>query len=238
MSNALKARTTNKLDPRELPNYRLSEAAHYLRIPMSTLRWWLFGQEYVTSTGTKRAKPIIVAPQTHPPMLSFVNIVEAHVLEALRHQYKVRLPQVRSAVEFVSKRLGIRHPLADERFETNGVDLFVRRFGELINASRDGQLAIEAVLRRHLQRIDHEPVGLAVRLYPFTRNDHDEAPRSVVIDPSVAFGRPTIAGTGIATASIAERYKAGDSIADLAADYDRSAEEIEEALRCELSDAA
>ena len=43
-----------------------------------------------------------------------------------------------------------------------------------------------------------------------------------------------IAGTGLATEVIAERYKAGESIEELARDYERKAEEIEEAVRCEL----
>jgi uncharacterized protein (DUF433 family) len=56
----------------------------------------------------------------------------------------------------------------------------------------------------------------------------------VVVDPRVSFGCPVLAGTGIATDVIAKRYKAGDSIAELADDYDRSQSEIEEAIRCEL----
>ena len=56
----------------------------------------------------------------------------------------------------------------------------------------------------------------------------------VVIDPDISFGRPVIAGTGITTSIIAERYKAGESIADLGHDYGRPRNEIEEAIRCEL----
>jgi uncharacterized protein (DUF433 family) len=51
----------------------------------------------------------------------------------------------------------------------------------------------------------------------------------------VSFGRPVLAGTGIPTAVIAERYKAGESMDDLADDYGRRRLEIEEAIRCELS---
>ncbi len=43
-----------------------------------------------------------------------------------------------------------------------------------------------------------------------------------------------LAGTGIATSTVAERYKAGESIAALVDDYGRPPEEIEEAVRCEL----
>ncbi len=35
--------------------------------------------------------------------------------------------------------------------------------------------------------------------------------------------------------TVAERFDAGESIEDLAADYDRPREEIEEAIRCELT---
>ena len=47
-----------------------------------------------------------------------------------------------------------------------------------------------------------------------------------------------IAGTGLATEIIAERYKAGESVDQLAADYEREEKEIEEAIRCELRLAA
>jgi uncharacterized protein (DUF433 family) len=46
----------------------------------------------------------------------------------------------------------------------------------------------------------------------------------------VAFGRPVIASRGIGTGAIAERIDAGESAADLAADYDLTEREIEEAV--------
>ena len=60
----------------------------------------------------------------------------------------------------------------------------------------------------------------------------------VVIDPRLSGGRPVLAGTGLATELIAERYKAGESVEDLAKDYEREESEIEEAVRCELGRAA
>lgn len=62
-----------------------------------------------------------------------------------------------------------------------------------------------------------------------------DEPRSIVIDPRVAFGRPVLAGTGIPTALVAERYKAGETMEDLAKDYERDRVDIEEAVRCELN---
>ena len=44
--------------------------------------------------------------------------------------------------------------------------------------------------------------------------------------------------TGLATEVIAERYKAGETVAQLAQDYEREEAEIEELVRCELNVAA
>jgi uncharacterized protein (DUF433 family) len=53
--------------------------------------------------------------------------------------------------------------------------------------------------------------------------------------PSSVVRWPALTGTGIPTLVIADRYKAGESIADLARDYDRPEDQIEEAIRCELA---
>ena len=58
---------------------------------------------------------------------------------------------------------------------------------------------------------------------------------AIVIDPRIAFGRLTIAGTGIPTSILKERYSAGDSIDELAADYDCDRQSIEEVIRSELN---
>jgi uncharacterized protein (DUF433 family) len=59
-----------------------------------------------------------------------------------------------------------------------------------------------------------------------------------VIDPFISFGRPIVASTDIVTAIIAERYKAGESMDDLAEDYGCERSEVEKAVRCELELAA
>lgn len=167
--------------------------------------------------------------------MSFVNLVEVHVLDAIRHQYRVSLPAVRKAVAYLARHFDSRHPLADESFEASGADLFVEKYGRLMSASRERQLAMRGLLRAHLRRIERDATGLPIRLYPFTRRGHTGEPRIVVIDPARFFGRPMLATTGVATSAIAERYKAGESIDALAADYDCRREDIEEAVRCELS---
>jgi uncharacterized protein (DUF433 family) len=175
-------------------------------------------------------------------MLSFVNLVELHVLDSIRRQHQVELPSVRKAVVFLRGAFKTEHPLADVQMETNGKDLFVERLGTLVNASREGQLAMREVLEKFLRRIDRDPSGLAIRLFPFTRSTRlpdeavsIEAPRIVAIEPTIAFGRPVIVGSRIPTVEVAERFKAGDSFEFLAKEFGRELGEIQEAIRCELA---
>lgn len=231
---------TKPRDPRELPAYRVPEAAHYLRIPVTTLRAWVSGQQYVTAAGRSRHfAPVIALPPGTPPRLSFLNLVEAHVLDAIRREHEIPLQKVRPALAYLRQLVpSSAHPLADQRFETDGVDLFIQHVGELLVITREGQLAMRQVLDGYLRRVERDAEGAVARLYPFTRKRDLQEPRAIVIDPGVAFGRPVIVGSGVPTAVVAERYKAGESVADLADDYGRTRLEIEEAIRCELALAA
>ena len=156
------------------------------------------------------------------------------MLDALRRQHSVSLPRVRQALEYLREALRAKHPLTDPSLQTDGLDLFVERYGTLINATQAGQTAMREMLRAHLQRIERNPAGAPVRLYPFTRKHDLEEPRVVMMDPQIQYGRPVLVDSGIPTAIIAERYKAGESIRELAADYGREPQDIEEAIRCEL----
>ncbi len=168
------------------------------------------------------------------PLLSYMNLVEAFVLSGLRREHRIKLDKIRIAIGALKREFNSKHPLAEHQFETNGVDLFVQKYGQLINVGRDGQLAMRSVLENYLMRVEHDPSGRAARLYPFIRLSDTEQPRNVVINPYVSFGKPVIAGTGLPTRVVAERFKAGDSIHQIAANYGRKGEEIDDAIRYEL----
>jgi uncharacterized protein (DUF433 family) len=224
-------------DPGEMPAYAVQEVAQYLNMPVATLRSWVLGRSYPTKKGKRRFEPLLSLPKD-TSQLSFINLVEAHILDAIRRQHKVPLHKIRRALEYLRHKFPSKHPLADQEFETNGLDLFIQKYGQLINISQAGQLAIRALMEAHLRRIERDSSGVVVRLYPFVRTRHADEPKVIVIDPRVSFGKPVLVGTGIPTSVIAERYKTGESIEELAQDYGRNRLEIEEAIRCELPQAA
>jgi uncharacterized protein (DUF433 family) len=224
----------NHESPEEQSAYSITEASRYLSIPTATLRSWVVGRKYPTDSGIKFFSPLILLPDDARAGLSFVNLVEAHVLDAIRRHHQVPLSKIREAIHYLQKHFSSKHPLAEQRFQTDGIDLFIDKFGKLINVTQSGQIALRELLKAHLHRVEHNANGAAVRLYPFTRKRDLSEPKVIVIDPHISYGRPVLVGTGIPTAIVAERYKAGESIDELAEDYGRSRNEIEEAIRCEL----
>jgi uncharacterized protein (DUF433 family) len=212
-------------DPRDAPAYSVSEAAHYLCMPEATLRSWV--------RGTGKFQRVILLPRRDSNLLSFFNLAEAHVLRALRVRHKVPLPMIRRAVRFVERKFGWERPLIQQQFKTDGAAMFIEHLGELLDASAEGQKLMREVMDAHLQRLEWEN-NVVARLYPFTHENGFASPRSVLIDPRFSFGRPVLRKSHVATAVIAERYKAGDAIDDLAQDYGCPRLEIEEAVRCEL----
>lgn len=229
----------------DVPLYSVFEAARYLQIPQNTLRTWVAGREYRLRSGrSRRSEPIIELAEAGDSRLSFNNLTEAHVLDALRRQYRVELPQIRRAVVYLREQFHTRQPLVHHQMLTDGKHLFVEAAGveEMINASRHGQLAMRDLIGLHLQRVEWDKDGFIARLYPFTRSrrvleDGALQPRVVTMDPRVEFGRPVLKTSAIPTAVIADRYKAGESVADLADDYGEDPLNIEEAIRCEFQPA-
>ena len=129
-------------DPRELPAYTISEAAHYLAVPAATLRYW--------SVGRGDYKPLIEVPERAPTLLSFLNLTELHVLAAIRREHEVKMPSIRRAIQYLAaharQAMDKRHPLISRGLETDGLDLFAEQYGQLINISRAGQTAMREII--------------------------------------------------------------------------------------------
>jgi len=206
---------------------------------------WVSGRSYPLRSGVSgRSEPVIELADPANSPLSFNNLTEAHVLDALRRQYLVELTQIRRAVNYLREHFRSPHPLVHHEMLTDGNHLFVEAAGlkDVINASRHGQLAMRDLIALHLQRVEWDKDGFVARLYPFTRSrrssaDEGSQPCVVTMDPRVEFGRPILKRSAVPTAVIADRYKAGESIADLADDYGEDPLNIEEAVRCELQPA-
>jgi uncharacterized protein (DUF433 family) len=219
-------------DLREMPAYGIAEAAGYLRLPLSTLRAWMLGQRYQAGDAQKFFKPVIEIADRKGRLLSFINLVEAFVLAGIRREHEIPLPKVRRAMDYLRRTFDTRRPLAEERFQTDGVDLFVEKYGALIGATQEGQLQMREIIRGRLKYVHRDPQGVPEKIVLFPARSRS-AKGDVVIDPRLSFGRPVLDGLGVRTAILYERFMAGEDVPDLARDYDAPPEAIENAIRCE-----
>ena len=211
----------------EMANYSPMEAVRYFHIPPSTLSYW-----------TEEPNQLVAMPSQEPPLLSFKNLVELYVLEGLRKIHGVHTSRIRSAVNFLLGSEKSRHPLADYDIRTEGKNVVFYKKGKPLNASLWGQYEMEEIIGGYLRRIDRDPHGVALRIFPYTKREQltnkEQPPETVEINPAVCFGLPVLKDSRLTTGFLASRFRGGDSVTSIAHSYGRSVAEIEEAIEWEL----
>ncbi len=224
------AREATATDLRDSPAYTLAEAARYLKLAPATLRSWVLGRDYPTADGGGHFRPLIRPASPQPPLLSFWNLIEAHVLRSLRTDHGVSVQAMRQSLAYAERQLHIKRLLLRKELRTNAGQVFLDSYGQLINLSASGQLAMRRLFEEHLKRVEWDEDMFPIRLYPFISADTLTADRLIAIDPQISFGRPVLLRIGITTAAIADRIDAGEPVNDLAADYDLTPAEIVQAV--------
>ena len=157
-----------------MPAYTKAEASRYLGIPHRTLHDWVSGR----SDPSGRPRPLVSITEPSEHLLSFENMLELHVLAALRHVHGVRMRVIRNALDYLQIRFGVARPLIDEQMHTDGKTILVHRLGQLIDAGQHGQTSMLELLDVHLDRIERNPSGIATRLFLFTRKSPQDRARS------------------------------------------------------------
>jgi uncharacterized protein (DUF433 family) len=217
-------------DLRETPLYSLAEVAHHVHVPRATLRSWVQGRDYVAAGGLRHSPRVLVRPDPEDERFSFNNLIEAHVLRALRTRHGVPMNMVRGALAYAEAEHGIERLLIHDELEAAPGEIFLREYGRLLSLNHSGQFAIERVLRGFLRRVVRDAKGLPVRLYPFVAPGVYDDRKVIAIDPRLAYGRPSIESRGISTAILAERRDAGETIDELAESYGLDQADVEEAI--------
>lgn len=243
----------NREDVRfSVPLYTLSEAARYVRVPVSTYTAWARGYDRNLpdrhgGRRTVHGEPVITAVKTSQrgrPVVPFVGLAESMVLAAFR-QAGVSLQHIRQAIPALERQVGVEHALASERLYTDGAvilydfattgDVEATAAEELTGLTRvvDGQRVFAEVVRDYLRRITYGPDGYASELVlPYGSRD------ILRVVPARAAGRPLFVNGGAPLDQVVARWRAGDRMVDLAADFEVPPEDLEDALRVAVGTAA
>jgi uncharacterized protein (DUF433 family) len=226
----LKSKPTRRSgeDLRDFPTYTVPEAAVFLGIPVRTMREWFSGSQALLSPSGRVADL---------PLLSFKDMVEAYALFLLRSEHRFSMQEIRRVMGVLPKFTKARHPLISENLKIFRDNLMLdrpargRNARQVINLSRDGQLAIPDIVDVFSNRVLRNSAGNAVAIFPWRLWFQDSQSKPVQISPDVMSGRLVVTGTRIPVSILQARHRNGESIEAMALDYELSVESIDKALR-------
>lgn len=212
--------------------YTVAEAARLAPTSSQTVWRWLRGSGDGQQDGAAHNSRPPSPAGGKVPAVSFLELVEIVIVAGFRRDAGGRrvptLARIQRAHGYLSEKLGIQYPFAsldllqrggrvlhDFEQEDPGPGAFTVDVGN--------RHAFAGTVEDELRNIDYED-GVACRWFPLGR----EAP--IVIDPFIAAGFPTVAGTGVTVRTIQQRHKAGESAEFIAGDYEIDTKAVEQAL--------
>lgn len=211
--------------------YSEAEAARLLRVPRSTLHYWLEG-------GTRRGReyrPVLRESAKGTPVVTWAEFIEAGLLRQYRRIHNVPMAELRDFIDALRDEFGIPYPLADRKpYIGQGRQLVVEAQEKaglstdffLIAQARQ-QLVLTPASQSFVDRVTWED-EVATSWRP-----HDEPGSPVRVEPLSRFGRPNIAG--ISTEVLWEHDEAGESVAEISDAFEVSEKEVRWALSFENS---
>lgn len=221
------------------PLYTILEAASYLRVPASTFGTWVRGYERVGGRRRTKSPPIVtlIPSNRREAQIPFVGLAEAMVAAAFRRS-GVSMQHIRRALPIISKEIGLPHALASRALYSDGGEILYdyavhQHIGELqgLTVVVSGQRVFAPVIKGYLRKISYARDGWANRLrLPFSDR--------IIVDPQRAFGQPMFEKGAVRLEDVLDRFKAGDSLRELAHDFGVPLQDVEEVIRGSLSAAA
>jgi uncharacterized protein (DUF433 family) len=215
--------------------YSEAEAARLLRVPSSTLNYWLEG-------GTRRDKMYQPIIREHPrgghPPVTWAEFVECTWLRQYRRINGVSMSELRAFITSLRERFDVPYPLAHFKpFANQGQLVVVRETQTEVGldpelclvAEVSGQLVLTAPADAYVHRIEwdeHQDIPVAWR-------PHDDRDSPVRINPEIRFGRPSV--RGISTDVLWEQAEDGSTAQEIADDYGLTVGDVRWALSYETA---
>lgn len=204
--------------PYDQPLYYSAEVARFAKIHVSRVHRWLQGYSYEYESERVRQPPVVSGRRSRGigwNYASFYNLIELlFVKQFLDHG--LSLQKIRKALDEAKGLLGTSH-FANERFFTDGRNICLELRGRsdaILELLSDGQWVIGDIIKALAHQIVFDEITKsALRWFPLKDNE------TVVIDPCISFGRPSIFKKGISTSTIYDLYMAEGKKAEVVSDW-------------------
>jgi uncharacterized protein (DUF433 family) len=195
------------LESLDAPAYSIAEASRLVGVPSWSIKRYLRGYEYKYTVHEKsyegQQPPVINQSVINTTFASFLDLIDLlFVKEFLKRGFS--LQYLRKALAEAKELLGTPH-FARSKFYTSGREIILKlpKDGNLIALMTHGQFAIPEIIKKLSYKLDFENItefGLARRWFPKGKSG------LIVIDPQIAFGRPTLVGYNVPTSNIYDLY--------------------------------
>lgn len=215
-------------------SYTASEAARLLKTPARNLNRWLRGYTFRRAGQDHHMPPLWTSQHAHVEEhleIGFRDLIELRFVKAFIDA-GVGLLAIRNCLEYARECVHDAHPFSTRRFQTDGRTIFlesIERSGEpkLLDLKKR-QYAFKQVIERTFKDLDIEDDTVA-RWRPF------RGKKSIVIDPSRAFGQPIASQFGVPTVALAEAVEAEGSVENVARIFEVPASVVRDAVNFEAS---
>lgn len=178
-------------------------------------------QTIIGWTTSRVAKPALLEPHV-PGVYSFVDLISLNVISELRRRGVSRRDILRGK-EYLEGKLHTDRPFAHRGLATVGSSFFVE-LGSWVDAGLGGQGAFEEVIKPLLEPIEFDDSGLAAIWRP---------QNGIWLNPHIQAGAPCIEGRRVPTSTIASLVAEGQSVDEVADDFDLSIGDVRAALAWE-----
>jgi uncharacterized protein (DUF433 family) len=187
--------------------YTFHEAARLTKIPVRDLRRWLDGYPYRGKNGAQIAVGPIWETELAQDSLdgiSFHDLLEVRFVHAFRKQ-GVSLQAIRLASQRAREFFETDYPFTSRQFGTDGRTIFASAMEEageteLLDLVKQ-QYAFRKIIEPSLYAgIEFDQGQVATRWYPSPRS------KAVVLDPTVAFGKPIVTDGAVRTSILYDAF--------------------------------
>jgi uncharacterized protein (DUF433 family) len=166
--------------------------------------------------------------------VTWAEFLEAGLLREYRRKLNVPMAELRAFIDLVRERYGTPYPLADRRPFAAGRELLSRAQDAAgldpefcLVAEVRGQYVLTSPADSYLRRVTWEG-NTAAEWRP-----HADPLSPVRMNPNVRFGRPAVRGVG--TEALWEHEQAGESVEEIAGEFDVPPDSVLWALAYETS---
>ena len=187
--------------------YKPSEIEDIIKIPKERVKYWLklLGEKIDD-------KPIFFMKSEKSYYTNFLTMIELYIFNQLRER-NISIPKILIAYNELKVMLKVDYPFASSDLFVSGKLIALSENLDFITVNGKRQFIFDFAKPYFEKIVFNDNSKLAELYYPLGKE------RSIVVNPNVLFGQPTIDGTRISASTLYDLYQSGESKEEISEIY-------------------